>query len=112
MFVSTVLLVLLLVASTFMGGNLNAVGGWRLESFDTRVPWYQIQINQEIPFQVKPAWEGLLGPGLLGPLLSFRSVGGRQDDALWAGLSGGGVRLAVICRGRIQSWGIRLRKTR
>lgn len=58
MFVSTVLLVLLLVASTFMGGNLNAVGGWRLESFDTRVPWYQIQINQEIPFQVKPqGWE-------------------------------------------------------
>ena len=97
MFVSTVLLVLLLVASTFMGGNLNAVGGWRLESFDTRVPWYQIQINQEIPFQVKPQGmgaraTGLLGPGLLGPLLSFRSVGGRQDDALWAGLSGGGVR--------------------
>lgn len=79
MFVSTVLLVLLLVASTFMGGNLNAVGGWRLESFDTRVPWYQIQINQEIPFQVKPQGMGAEGPWSFGPwsfgpssFLSFR----------------------------------------
>lgn len=90
MFVSTVLLVLLLVASTFMGGNLNAVGGWRLESFDTRVPWYQIQINQEIPFQVKPqGWEG-------GPLVFWALV-------FWAlffpFVPSGGVRMMRCGRG-------------